>query len=99
MTNVSQMVGTLSSIRQPAIRRSLGGETINATSSPRDVRTAHLLKGSYTGESPEVAVGNPGEFLLDGFHEITGDVETRVGAVLGLGFESHGGIVAMNEYG
>ena len=89
------MVSTLSSVRQPAVRGCLSSESIDTTGSPRNVGTTHLLEGSYTGKSPEVTIGDPWEFVLDGFQQPTGDLETRVGAVKGLGFETHGGIIAI----
>ncbi|KAJ3508430.1 hypothetical protein NMY22_g16622 [Coprinellus aureogranulatus] len=52
------------------------------------------LDGGDTTESPEVTVGDPRELLLDLLHQVASDVETSVGTVKGLGFESHGSIVA-----
>ena len=89
------MVSTLSSVRQPAVRGCLSSKSIDTTGSPRNVGTTHLLEGSYTGKSPEVTIRDPWEFVLDGFQQPTGDLETRVGAVKGLGFETHGGIIAI----
>lgn len=42
-THIPQMVSALCSVRQTAIRSRIGGDTINATSTPGDVRASQFL--------------------------------------------------------
>ncbi len=54
------------------------------------------LNCADTTKCPQVTVAYPREFLFNLLHEITGYVKPCVGTVVGLGLETHGGIVALN---
>lgn len=94
-TYVSQVLSALRTIGETTVGCRLGGEAVDATRPPGDLGAAHLLDGADTAERPEVAVGDPGELLLDALHEVACDVQASVCAVLGLGLEAHGGVIAV----
>jgi len=79
--DISEVISTLSGIRETAIGCSMVRETIDATRTPWDVRTGHFLNGSDPCEGPEVTVAYPGELFLDLFHHTAGDLEACVGIV------------------
>ena len=49
-------------------------ESVDSSWSPWDDWTARLLNSGDTGQSPEVTVGDPWEFLLDLLHVVSCDV-------------------------
>lgn len=91
--DVAQMAVLLAGIRQPAVARHEGSVAVGAARSPCDGGTLHLLDGGDAGEGPEVRVGDPGELLLDGFEEVSGGLETCVGAMVAFWCEAHGGTI------
>lgn len=54
----------------------------------RENTTYQFLNGANTGKSPQVAIRDLGELLLDGFQAITSNSKTIVGTVKCLGLES-----------
>lgn len=56
-------------------------------------RTLHFLDCGDAGESPEIRVCDPGEFLFDWVQEISSSFQAGVRSVVTFRGESHGGAV------
>jgi hypothetical protein len=54
ITNCAEVVLTLSSVREATIRGYILGKAINATRTPRDLRTAHFLPGDELPQTSEI---------------------------------------------
>jgi hypothetical protein len=67
----------------------------NKLTRPSEIYETTDLDGSNTTESPKITITYPFEFLLDFLHYTTGDMETSVGTMKGLGLKTHGSIVAI----
>lgn len=92
--NPPQVVRALGSIRETTVWSGLGSEPVDTSGAPGDLGTAHLLDGSNAGQSPQIAVRDPGELLLEGLEELASNVQTGVGTVLRLRGEPHCSVVA-----
>lgn len=91
--DVPQVVLALGTVGQSTVRSTVVVVAVHSACSPGDLGTLGLLNGTDTGERPQVTVRDPGELLLDGLEQVSGNLETVVGAVLGFGLESHSGVV------
>lgn len=91
VTDVRLLLG---GVGKTSVRGASSNVLVLAARSPRDGRATKLLDGAGTSQGPQVGVGDPGELGLDGLQEVSGVLETSVGAVVGLGGKSHGGTVA-----
>jgi hypothetical protein len=65
---------------------------------PQKICAVIDLDSSNTSECPKITIANPIKFLLYLLQYTTSNVETIVGAMESLGFETHGGIVAVLVY-
>lgn len=61
--------------------------------------TYQLLDGGNTSQGPEITVRDFGELILDAVQTLTGNSQTGVSTVAGLGLEAHGGIVGATILG
>jgi hypothetical protein len=86
--NVSKMFISFGTIRKTTIGSASGDIFIGSAGSPWNNWAAHFLNGSNTGKSPEIRVGDPREFLLDGFKMITSNFKTGIGTMIRLGSET-----------
>jgi hypothetical protein len=71
--NVSQVVLSLGSVRQPTIGSAVVVVSVNSTGPPRYNRSSRLLDGTDTTESPQVSIRDPRELLLDLLHVVSSD--------------------------
>lgn len=92
--DVTDVLVVLGGVGQTAVRGAGSDVLVLAAGSPGDGRATQLLDGAGTSQSPEIGVGDPRELGLDRLQEVSGSLETSVGAVVGLRGESHGGTVA-----
>lgn len=93
------MITSLVSIGQTAVRGAVLGHTVLAARAPADLGSLHLLDGDDTSECPEIRVGEAGVLLLDGLEEVPDDLEAGVGAMVGLGRETHGSTIGTTVAG
>lgn len=79
IANVTLILG---GIRQTTIGSASGDVLVLTAGSPGDGGTTCLLNCAGTTEGPQIRVSDPGELSLDGLEEITGNLQTGVGAVV-----------------
>mmetsp|Transcript_13418 Transcript_13418/g.19181 ORF Transcript_13418/g.19181 Transcript_13418/m.19181 type:complete len:210 (+) Transcript_13418:541-1170(+) len=89
--DVPQVLGTLSGVRQTAIRcamRAVG--LVGSARRKADFRSSHFFDGNNAGQDPQVRIRDAREFLLDRFQSCAGVVQTSIGTVSCLRVETHG---------
>lgn len=80
--HVTDVALTLCGVRQTTVRGAGGNILVLTARAPGNLRAAELLDGGGAGQSPKIGVGDPGELGLDGLEEVTGVLETGIGAVV-----------------
>ena len=92
--DVADVLVVLGAVGETAVRCAGGHILVLTTGAPGDGWAAEFLDRTGTSQGPEVGVGDPGKFGLDGLQPVSGDLETGVGAVVRFGGESHRGTIA-----
>lgn len=65
----------------------------------RNLRSSHLLDSTNSSKNPQVGVGDPRVLGLNGLNSVTGNLQTGIGSVVGLGGETHGSSVGSSGLG
>lgn len=97
--DITDVTVALGGVGKTAIGGTGGNVPVLTAGAPGDDGATELLNGGGTGQSPQVGVGDPGELGLDGLEEVTGVLQTGVGAVVRLRSETHGSTVATTSAG
>lgn len=76
-----------------------GGSVAKVSAAKRkgDGWAATFFDGHHAGKRVQVGVGEVGEFALDGFQSVPGDLQTGVGAPTAFWLKSHASAVAASR--
>ena len=92
--HIAKMLGTLRSIWQSSIGRTLGSiRLIDTTKSHGHFGSTCLFHCSSTRQSPNITDGNVWVTLFHRNEQVSSDTQTSVGVVVGFKFITHGGAV------